>query len=250
MAVEQTSAPFLGLCPRPGGSPSEHTGPGAADDFFTWSPCVSSDVPLSGDGIPASPSHRVTALAPAGSPIWTWSCTRYVVLLLLYQVSGGGRRGEKPKLLCKTPVSCVPLVAACCCGVSVSVVSRSLWCEMTGRNTTRRRGLGNIMSQVRLTPPVRASTTPLAAAKEGSDLIWCRPSCCATPRILQITDRERDPGPAVHTSRKHWVFPAMQRPKGRRPGPVLTTSIIVSSHHPPSTTQRSSHTRTPRRVYI
>lgn len=249
MAVEQTSAPFLGLCPRPGGSPSEHTGPGAADDCFTWSPCVSSDVPLSGDGIPASPSHRVTALAPAGSPIWTWSCTKYVVLLL-YQVSGGGRRGKKPKLLCKPPVSCVPLVAACCCGVSVSVVSRSLWCEMTGRNTTRRRGLGNIMSQVRLTPPARASTTPLAAAKEGSDLIWCRPSCCATPRILQITDRERDPGPAVHTSRKHCVFPAMQRPKGRRPGPVLTTGIIVSSHHPPSTTQRSSHTRTPRRVYI
>lgn len=29
------------------------------------------------------------------------------------------------------------------------------------------------------------------------------------------------------------MFPAMQRPKGRRPGPVLTAGIIIVGHPPP-----------------
>lgn len=95
------SPSHLGLCPRPGGSPSEQDR-GLLTTRYLVSVCVVRRPSLSGDGIPASPSSRVTALAPASSPIWTWSCTdRYVVLLLLLcQVSGGGGGAGRNQACC------------------------------------------------------------------------------------------------------------------------------------------------------
>lgn len=119
MAMEQTSAPPTWAC-APVREGVRQSKTGGCRRLGTWSPCVSSDVPLSrvtASPPPPLPGHGIGASGFAHLDLVLHRQIRGVVVV----VSGlrrRRRRGKKPSvLLCKTPVSCVPLVAACCGGV-------------------------------------------------------------------------------------------------------------------------------------
>lgn len=182
------SPSHLGLCPRPGGSPSEQDR-GLPTTRYLVSVCVVRRPSLSGDGIPASPlpgsrhwRQRVRPFGPGLAQTDTWCCCCCCVR----SPAAAAAREETKRAAVQTPRKlCSPRRSLLWWCETVSVVSRSqccvcaFWCEMTGRTrTTARTRQHYIPGQIDTVRPGQHHTA--GSSEEGSDLIWCRPSCCAT----------------------------------------------------------------------
>lgn len=201
--MEQTSAPPTWACaPVREGVRQSRTG--GCRRLGTWSPCVSSDVPLS--RVTASPPpplpgsrhwrQRVRPFGPGLAQTDTWCCCCCCVR----SPAAAAAREETKRAAVQTPRKlCSPRRSLLWWCETVSVVSRSqccvcaFWCEMTGRTrTTARTRQHYIPGQIDTVRPGQHHTA--GSSEEGSDLIWCRPSCCAT----NPADQARP-----HTGRKH-----------------------------------------------